>query len=71
VSGSRLPKVTASLNLTRTDDALNAFGLKLSQRSARFNDFGANEFTGPSALGVAPHNLAAAPGLPCGAHQAV
>lgn len=56
-SGSRLPKVTASLNLTRTDDALSAFGLKLSQRNATFNDFGAAEFTGPSALGVAPHNL--------------
>ena len=56
-SGSRLPKVTASLNLTRTDDALNAFGLKLSQRKATFNDFGAGEFTGPSALDVAPHNL--------------
>lgn len=56
-SGSRLPKVTASLNLTRSDDALSAFGLKLSQRNATFNDFGAAEFTGPSALGVAPHNL--------------
>jgi outer membrane protein len=56
-SGSRLPKVTASMNLTRTDDALNAFGLKLSQRNATFNDFGASEFTGPSALGVAPHDL--------------
>jgi len=56
-SGSRLPKVTASLNLTRTDDALNAFGLKLSQRNATFNDFGASEFTGPSALGVTPHKL--------------
>ncbi len=56
-SGSRLPKVTASLNLTRTDDALNAFGLKLSQRKATFNDFGAGEFTGPAALDVAPHNL--------------
>ena len=56
-SGSRLPKVTASLNLTRTDDALNAFGLKLSQRNATFNDFGANEYTGPAALEVAPHNL--------------
>src|ERR1700690_1446041 len=41
-SGSRLPKVTASMNLTRTDDALNAFGLKLSQRNATFNDFGAS-----------------------------
>lgn len=56
-SGSRLPKVTASLNVTRTDDALNAFGLKLSQRNATFNDFGAGEFSGPSSLGVAPHNL--------------
>ncbi|KAB2325567.1 TolC family protein [Betaproteobacteria bacterium SCN1] len=55
--GARLPKLTASLNATRTDDALNAFGLKLSQRNATFNDFGANEFTGPGALGVAPANL--------------
>jgi outer membrane protein len=56
-NGSRLPKVTASLNLTRTDDALNAFGLKLSQRNATFDDFGASEFTGPASLDVAPHNL--------------
>lgn len=55
--GARLPKLTASLNATRTDDALNAFGLKLSQRNATFNDFGANEFTGPGALGVAPAKL--------------
>lgn len=55
--GARLPKVTASFNVTRTDDALNAFGLKLSQRNATFNDFGAAEFTGPTALNVAPHNL--------------
>ena len=55
--GARLPKLTASLNATRTDDALNAFGLKLSQRNATFSDFGANEFTGPGALGVAPANL--------------
>lgn len=55
--GARLPKLTASLNATRTDDALSAFGLKLSQRNATFNDFGAAEFTGPAALGVAPANL--------------
>ncbi len=55
--GARLPKLTASVNVTRTNDALNAFGLKLSQRSATFNDFGAGEFTGPAALSVAPHNL--------------
>ncbi|MGE5318652.1 MAG: TolC family protein [Hyphomicrobiaceae bacterium] len=55
--GARLPKLTASVNLTRTDDPLNAFGLKLSQRHATFNDFGAAEFTGPAALDVAPQNL--------------
>ncbi|MES2366864.1 MAG: TolC family protein [Pseudomonadota bacterium] len=55
--GSRMPKLTASVNVTRTNDALNAFGLKLSQRNATFNDFGANQFTGPAALGVAPDNL--------------
>jgi len=56
-TGARMPKVTASLNVTRTDDALNAFGLKLSQRNATFNDFGAAEFTGPAALSIAPQNL--------------
>jgi len=57
--GARLPKLTASLNATRTDDALNAFGLKLSQRNATFNDFGAGEFNpaNPNVLSVAPHNL--------------
>jgi outer membrane protein len=55
--GARMPKLTASLNVTRTDDALNAFGLKLSQRNATFNDFGAAEYTGPAALDVAPQNL--------------
>ena len=57
--GARLPKLTASLNVTRTNDALNAFGLKLSQRNATFNDFGAGEFNpaNPDVLSVAPHNL--------------
>ncbi len=55
--GARFPKVVASLNATRTDDALNAFGLKLAQRRATFNDFGAAQFTSPAALGVAPENL--------------
>lgn len=55
--GSRLPKLIASVNATRTNDALNAFGLKLSQRNATFNDFGASQFTGPASLGVAPDNL--------------
>lgn len=58
-AGARMPKVTASLNVTRTDDALNAFGLKLSQRNTTFNDFGAGEFNpdNPNVLNVAPYNL--------------
>ncbi|SCC95606.1 putative Integral outer membrane protein TolC, efflux pump component [Thiomonas sp. X19] len=55
--GARLPKITATVGATRTNDALNAFGMKLSQRQATFNDFGANQFTGPESLGVAPNNL--------------
>lgn len=55
--GNRLPKVSVSINGVRTNDALNAFGLKLSQRNATFNDFGAGKFTGPNALNVAPANL--------------
>ncbi len=55
--GARLPKLTAALAGTRTNDALNAFGLKLAQRRATFNDFGAGQFSGPAALGIAPDNL--------------
>ena len=57
--GARLPKLTASMTGTRTNDALNAFGLKLSQRGATFNDFGAGQFnpSAPGALSVAPTNL--------------
>ncbi len=55
--GNRWPKLVASIIATRTNDALNAFGLKLAQRRATLNDFGAGEFIGPSALAVAPYNL--------------
>jgi outer membrane protein TolC len=55
--GKRLPQVNLSLTATRSNDALNAFGMKLGQRGATFNDFGAGEFTGPGALGVTPYNL--------------
>ncbi|MEN6586530.1 MAG: TolC family protein [Sulfuricella sp.] len=57
--GGRLPKVTVSLNAVRTNDALSAFGLKLSQRGATFGDFGAGQFdpTNPNVLSVAPDNL--------------
>ena len=55
--GAKMPKITVSAGVTRTNDALNAFGIKLSQRQATFNDFGANQFLGPQSLGVAPNNL--------------
>lgn len=54
--GNRVPKVTASFNAIGTNDALNAFGMKLSQRQATFNDFGAGQFN-PGALNVAPNSL--------------
>lgn len=55
--GKYWPQLNLSLTATRTNDALNVFGLKLSQRNATFNDFGAGQFTGPSSLFVAPENL--------------
>lgn len=38
--GNKLPRVNLSLTATNTNDALNGFGLKLSQRNASFGDFG-------------------------------
>jgi outer membrane protein len=38
------PPVNLSLTATRSNDALNAFGMKLGQRNASFGDFGAGEF---------------------------
>ncbi|OYV33465.1 MAG: transporter, partial [Thiomonas sp. 20-64-5] len=58
--GAKMPKITVSAGVTRTNDALNAFGIKLSQRQATFNDFGANQFLGPQSLGVAGKALEAA-----------
>ena len=60
--GAKMPKITVSAGVTRTNDALNAFGLKLSQRRATFNDFGAGDFlnalnTGGNPLPIAPDNL--------------
>lgn len=55
--GSRMPKVTVSVSPMRTNDALNVFGTKLSQRNATFNDFGIGQYTGPNSLGVAPEGL--------------
>ncbi len=57
--GAHFPKVIATMGATRTNDALNAFGMKLGQRAATFNDFGAGQFNQPlpGVLGVAPTNL--------------
>jgi outer membrane protein TolC len=55
--GSRLPKVTVSLNGMRTDDALNGFGLKLSQRNATFGDFGFGDFFAASGAGMNPNQI--------------
>ncbi len=57
--GNRMPKLTASINAMGSNDALNAFGMKLSQRTATFNDFGANQFdpNNPNVLNVAPTSL--------------
>ncbi|NTV96351.1 MAG: TolC family protein, partial [Thiobacillus sp.] len=57
--GNRLPRLNLSLTASRSNDALNAFGMKLGQRNATFGDFGAGEFdpTNPNVLSVAPHDL--------------
>ena len=38
--GNKMPRVNLSLTTTRSNDALNAFGMKLGQRNATFGDFG-------------------------------
>ncbi|BBN60338.1 TolC family protein [Hydrogenovibrio marinus] len=38
----RLPQVTLSATAMNSDDALNVFGMKLSQREAKLSDFGFN-----------------------------
>lgn len=48
--GNRLPRVNLSLTATRSNDALNAFGMKLGQRNASFNDFGLSEYTGVNSV---------------------
>lgn len=58
--GNKLPRVNLSLTATRSNDALNAFGMKLGQRNATFNDFGAGDFATnpyPASLRIAPDNL--------------
>jgi outer membrane protein TolC len=56
---SRLPQVTLSATATRSNNALNVFGMKLSQRDASFRDFGFAEFnaTNPNIIAVKPKDL--------------
>jgi outer membrane protein TolC len=58
-AGKRLPQLNLSLTGTRSNDAMNAFGMKLGQRNATFGDFGAGEFNpaNPSVLSVTPRDL--------------
>jgi outer membrane protein TolC len=57
--GNYWPKLNLSLTATRTNDALNVFGLKLAQRNATFGDFGFAQFDGsnPNILSVVPNDL--------------
>lgn len=55
--GSRWPRLSASLSASRSDDPLAVFGYKIRQRDVTFADFGADQFTGPGSLNVAPNAL--------------
>ncbi len=61
-AGAGLPHLGVDAGVSRSDDPLNVLGMKLSQRSATFSDFGAGQFlqalnSGASPLGLAPDNL--------------
>ncbi len=57
--GHLLPKLNASFSASQSNNALTVFGMKLSQRQATFNDFGASQFNpnNPDSLNVAPAGL--------------
>jgi len=55
--GAGLPRLSLSATGTRSDNPLTVLGERLSQRGATFADFGADQFTGPGSLGVAPEAL--------------
>jgi outer membrane protein TolC len=49
-------KINIDATISHTNQAMYAFGNKLSSRTASFDDFGAGEFN-PNNLGVEPNNL--------------
>ncbi|WP_414039872.1 TolC family protein [Acidithiobacillus sp. M4-SHS-6] len=57
--GHLLPKLKASFSAIQSNNALTVFGMKLSQRQATFNDFGASQFnpSNPNSLNLAPAGL--------------
>lgn len=54
---SYLPKITASITASRSSDPLNIFGMKLMQKNASFNDFGAMDFMMNQDPKQKPNNL--------------
>ncbi len=57
VNGLSYGKLELNHEVMRTNHPGYVFNSKLSSREASFNDFGALEFTGPSAINVIPDNL--------------
>ncbi len=49
--GARMPRVNLSLNATHTNDALNAFGLRLGQERISAADFNPATLNDPAAIG--------------------
>lgn len=54
---ARWPHLSAGLDAAASNDPLAVFGYKLRQRDVTFGDFGADQFTGPGSLDVAPQAL--------------
>lgn len=55
--GAGLPRLSLSITGARSDNPLTVFGSRLSERNATFADFGADQFTGPASLDIAPERL--------------
>jgi outer membrane protein len=55
--GNKMPRINLSLTGSRSDDPLNAFGMKLGQRHVTFGDFDASQYIGPSSVNVEPSTL--------------
>jgi len=59
--GHLLPKLSLGLTASSSDNPLNVFGMKVQQRQATFNDFGAGQFVAgmgdPTIVDQRSHNL--------------